>query len=137
MIFKIQKKAVRILFKKLKRDSCKPLFKEHGILTLYSVFIYKNLKKKKKKKKNIEIRSDMHQYNLRNNTNLHIKATRLVKSDKTPSIMSRKLYNKLPIEIKTLEIKIFKKKVISFLINNVFYNINEYLEPKWKVTDFT
>ncbi|XP_049796134.1 uncharacterized protein LOC126212772 [Schistocerca nitens] len=42
-IFKLQKRAIRIIGNKRTRDSCKPLFEKYNILTFYSLYVYKIL----------------------------------------------------------------------------------------------
>ncbi|KAK9505870.1 hypothetical protein O3M35_009842 [Rhynocoris fuscipes] len=61
---------------------------------MISLFILKNLMLIKEKEQ-ILTRADKHIYKLRNGNDLHIDAKRLKKSDLSPTVMSRKLFNKL------------------------------------------
>ena len=38
------------------------------------------------------------------------------------------LYNKLPVSFKIIEINVFKKKIKNFLLENAFYNVNEFID---------
>ncbi|KAK9509278.1 hypothetical protein O3M35_006627 [Rhynocoris fuscipes] len=61
IIFKLQKRALRTIFGKKSRDSCKLLFRENNILTMISLFIFKNLMLIKEKEQLIA-RADKHIY---------------------------------------------------------------------------
>ncbi|KAK9501212.1 hypothetical protein O3M35_011970 [Rhynocoris fuscipes] len=130
IIFKLQKKVVRIMANKGPRDTCRQLFSQLGIMTLSSLYIYKNLMYLKEKE-NIVTRGEQYTYNTRSKDNVYLPFTRLVKSNSNPNTMSVKLFNKLPLKIKQLKSSEFKKTINNFLMKNSFYNINEYLENNW------
>lgn len=46
--------------------------------------------------------------------------------DKSVTVMAVKVYNHLPKNIKNVNDKIFKTTLKNWLINNTFYNLNEY-----------
>lgn len=131
-IFKLQKKVIRTMLKKRRRDSCKPLFTELQIMTLFSVFIYR-LALKQKENKNKTIRSMQHLYNTRNKTNIDLPRRRLVKSDKIPSIISAKIYNHIPEVVRTLDVKKFKLVLNNFLLQNCFYSLEQFFEVDWNL----
>lgn len=135
IIFKMQKKALRMMFYSRKMDSCKPLFKENRILTLPSLFIYANIMHIKNNEKNV-LRSDEHSYNLRSKNDLHLPRRRLCRSDKAPGMMAARMFNKIPQSIRNTEKKEFQKIIKDFLLNNMFYKIEDFLSSRWTVTHF-
>uniref|UniRef100_T1H844 Uncharacterized protein n=1 Tax=Rhodnius prolixus TaxID=13249 RepID=T1H844_RHOPR len=116
-------------------DSCKPLFKENRILTLPSLFIYANIMHIKNNEKNV-LRSDEHSYNLRSKNDLHLPRRRLCRSDKAPGMMAARMFNKIPQSIRNTEKKEFQKIIKDFLLNNMFYKIEDFLSSRWTVTHF-
>jgi len=76
-------------------------------------------------KKNMEI----HSRNTRSANNLHVPTANITKYTKGTHYMGSKIFNHLPNHIKNLanEKKIFKKTLQRFLIENVFYSIDEFL----------
>lgn len=75
--------------------------------------------------KNLEI----HSHNTRNASNLHVPAANLTKYKKGAHYMGIKIFNHLPDYIKGLinEKQVFKKTLERFLLDNIFYSIDEYL----------
>ena len=70
----------------------------------------------------------MHEHDTRHKTDLHplTRRTNLAKSNGVN--MGIALYNKLPQNLKKLDMKhAFKNKVKKFLPQNVFYSVDEYL----------
>ena len=70
-IFKLQKKAIRIMTNSNKGTSCRGLFKGLGILPLCSQYILSLALFVAKNMDDFIINSDIHPYNTRSNTNLH------------------------------------------------------------------
>jgi hypothetical protein len=75
--------------------------------------------------KNLEIYS----YNTRSANNLHVPAANITKYKKGAYYVGSKVSNRLPNHIKGLvnEKSGFKKTLQRFLIDNVFYSIDEFL----------
>jgi len=75
--------------------------------------------------KNLEIYSR----NTRNANNLHVPAANLTKYKKGAHYMGIKFFNYLPNYIKGLinEKQVFKKTLERFLLDNIFYSIDAYL----------
>lgn len=135
IVFRLQKKAIRIIMEKNRYDSCKEMFKSLNIMTLTSLFIYKNALKQKVTQHQ-DVRSNQYSYNIRSKSNLNLPFTRLIKSEMAPSCMSRKIYNKIPEKIRVLSDRKFKKVLNKFLIINSFYSLNEFMCVNWTVADF-
>ena len=124
-IFKLQKRAIRIMTNSNSRTSCHELFKELGILPLCSqyilslaLFVAKNMD------------DFMHPCNTRYNTNLHPPTARLTKYQKGAYFTGIKSYNCLPTKIKQLsgDLNKFKQALKKFLSAGSFYTIEEFLE---------
>lgn len=130
-IFRIQKRAIRILAGARKLDSCRPLFKKLNILTFSSQYIYSTIKFVVKNLNKFVKTSDVHMYNTRNRSDLHLPLNRLKLSQKGAYFSGIKLFNKLPNDLKELSQKNAKKfKIIlkSLLLSHTFYTVDEFLD---------
>ncbi|KAK9499221.1 hypothetical protein O3M35_002299 [Rhynocoris fuscipes] len=125
-LFKLQKRAIRVLEVKKYNESCRALFRELEIMTLTLMFIY--LHALKQKLNNIkDFRGSLHSYNIRNKSDINLPFRILTKSQQSPSYMSVKIFNKIPEEIKKLSLNNFKRKLNVFLITKSYYTIEEFL----------
>ena len=76
----------------------------------------------------LEYNSDLHNYNTRHKTDLHPLTCRTNLAKNSGLNMGIILYNRLPQNIKKLDTKhIFKNSVKKFLLQHVFYSVDEYL----------
>jgi hypothetical protein len=127
-VFKLQKRAIRLITNSSNRTSCRGLFKGLGILPLQSQYI---LSLALFVIKNMEIftpNSDIHTRNTRNKSNLFLPQTRLTKYQKGVYFAGTKIFNHLPKNIKKLSenpIK-FKSELMKFLLLGSFYSIEEF-----------
>lgn len=122
--FRRQKRAIRILKfgKAIKKQSCRGIFKEFGILTLVSIFIlqaavyaFKHLKMK--------TNDSVHSYNTRNKGKIHM----LHHEGKSIIYFASLIYNKIPVSIKSEDNqKSFKVKLKKWLIEREFYSFDEF-----------
>ena len=129
-IFKIQKRALRIMTNKSKRESCRPIYNQLQILTLPSQYIFSLLIFVVKNKDLFLLNSDIHSFNTRNNSNLHIPDTNLTIFQKGVLYSGCKIYNKLPPHIKSLSnnLKRFKSLLKGFLMEHTLYSIDEFYQ---------
>jgi len=129
-IFKLQKRAIRVMTNSSNRTSYCGLFKELGILPLCSQYILSLALFVVKNKDDFILNSDIHPYNTRSNTNLHPSLARLTKYQKGANFSGIKVYNCLPIRIKQLsgDVNKFKLALKTFLLAGSFYSIEEFLE---------
>lgn len=129
IIFRIQKKVVRIMTHSSYRESCKPLFRNLGILTFPSIYLLELL---------IHVHANYHEYNnqqshshdTRNKQMLKFPTHRLTLLERSPQYMSIKIYNKLSKETKSLNTRMFKNKIKNWLLQKTYYSIKEYLEDE-------
>lgn len=123
-ILRIQKRAVRVITNSKFNDSCRPLFKKLGILTMTNQYIYACLSYAKK----------YHTTNKnpnRNETRLNLIIApyfRLSKNMNSFRYISIKFYNLLPGEWKNLTYRKFQKNMKTFLKENVFYELQEFID---------
>lgn len=128
----LQKKALRIINKTSVTAHCKPLFVNSGILTVVNLYIYLCLSyvHKISTSGSAIYRSHTHDYNTRNRNLLDIPYNRLTKSQNSYAVISLKLYNNLSEASKQLTYGLFKKSLHKWLVQNPFYDINEYFSFK-------
>ena len=128
-IFKIQKRAIRIITRKGPREHCRKLFQYLKCLTLPSLYILECLIYVKQNLEIIPLNKSIHGYNTRNKDNTHINSCKLTLTKKSPQNVSLTLYNKLPLEIKDEDnINKFKNKVKELLLRKAYYSTVEFLE---------
>lgn len=129
-MFKIQKKCVRVLCNAWWDDSCVPLFKRLNILPLPCLYI-----------REICLFVVSHPSYFRKRYEALHRQTRekimnlLYKPPARKCIYKRNvfnmcivLYNKLPIDLKTLEGNDFKRSLTKWLLDNCFYSVKMYLD---------
>lgn len=127
MIFVLQKRAIRYLCKARARDSCKPLFVTHNVLTVTSIFIRETVVLIHKNKMNQSIPTSNYATRQVGNVTLPIPRSTLVKDSIVYN--GQKMYNHLPYDIKNMNsIKNFKNAVKKLLIVKAYYNLQEYYD---------
>lgn len=136
-VFVLQKKALRVIAGVGKYEHCSNIFKKFNILTFYSLYIFNCLLYVKLNPDLFTTRKEVHSHNTRYNNLIDVPQHRLCKSDKSPKIMSFKLYNKLPSEIRQLNFTNYKRKINKFLLNRPFYSVHDFTSRQWNVIDFS
>ena len=128
IIFKIQKRIIRIIKNSGNQDSCRDLFKKLNILTLQSHYIFSVLLFIVKYKNFFKTNSDVHNFNTRTNHDLHIPVANLAVFQKGVWYSGIKIYNHLPPTLKQLsyDVSKFKTALKSFLLTKSFYTLEEY-----------
>ena len=121
---------VWIMTKSRSRDSCRQLFKRLEILPLQSQYIFSVLLFVVKNKYLYTTNQEIHNVTTRSDTNLQPPVCNLTVFQKGAYYSSIKLFNHLPLKIKSLsnEIKVFKPALKRFLNLRSFYSVEEYLE---------
>jgi hypothetical protein len=81
------------------------------------------------------INNEIHEYNTRNNNNLHPSLSKLTKFKNGPYIMGIKVFNHLPQFLKASvhNPKQFRSSLKRFLYHHHFYSMEEYYEYKENV----
>jgi hypothetical protein len=129
-LFTMQKRIIRIIMKAKARESCRNMFKELGILTLYSQYIYSILMFVVSHREIFTFNNEVHGLNTRRKLDLHVPTVSLTKVQKGVYYLGITIYNKLPNSIKERannynEFKIILKR---FLKNNPYYSIEEFMD---------
>lgn len=125
-IFRLQKKAVRVIEKAGFRDHCKPLFTDFGIMTLPSLYIFYQLLEIHKNRDKFNLNSFYHNYATRTANLIRVPGYRIKKSESNS--LNIRLYNILPDNVKNNTLNRFKFIVKKFLLKNAFYSIGEYMQ---------
>jgi hypothetical protein len=117
-------------------DSCRPLFKRFGIMTVYSLYILeclKYLKKYPEKFTKLNETTTTHRPITRHTTqtmcinDLYVDECTLQISAENPKVMIPRMFNTLPVEIKMIEDeKEFLKRVKELVLYYQFYDLNEF-----------
>lgn len=128
-LFIQQKKLIRILTNIKNTDSCRPHFTELKILTLPCIYILEVSKFVKAHPNFYTKREDMPtKYSLRHKNRLMLPTSRLTSHSTSPFVMSIKIYNKLPIDLKNnINYSKFVKDLKEFLIKKCYYSLDDFL----------
>jgi hypothetical protein len=124
----MQKRVLRIISGLGKQESCRQIFKDYRILTVTSLYIFEVLCYIKKYKADLVQNINIHSYNTIINQDFHVQFCRTALLKKSVVNMGIELYSKVPNRIKNSEsFLVFKKDLISFLLEHSFYTINEFV----------
>lgn len=132
--FVLQKKCIRSICGAHYLDSCKPLFKKLNILPLPCLYIfeignfvhkYDGLFKKNKD----------YQHRGRRGERLCIPPQRLALCSRNSYCMAVRIYNKIPDNFKKLTFVEFRSKLQNFLMNKLYYTVNEFLNDKLTIVN--
>jgi hypothetical protein len=128
IIFKMQKKAIRIMEGCGYRVSCRDLFKKFQILPLTSQYILSLLLFIVENKNIFLSNNENHNLDTRQKNNLHLPQANLTIYQKGAYYSGIKIYNKLPLEVKSVagNQKKFKSTLKKFLYTYSFYTMEEY-----------
>ncbi|CAH1104220.1 unnamed protein product [Psylliodes chrysocephalus] len=121
-VFILQKSAIRAITLASWQASCRPVFPELKIMTLYAVIIYQNLLFVRNNINTFFSHSDIHNYNTRHKDNLVPIQYRLERTKK----YYIELYNILPLNFTNQPIDKFKHALKQMLSNNCLYSLEEF-----------
>lgn len=124
-VFRMQKRAVRILATAGNREHCRPLFVRLRLMTLPCLYIFQSLLEIHKNKHLFKTNSYFHDHHTRTAGHLRPDRLRLQKSVKNSLPLN--LYNKLSNNTKNLTFNKFKGTVKDCLLGSAFYSIEEYV----------
>ncbi|KAI5746364.1 hypothetical protein M8J77_002823 [Diaphorina citri] len=128
-IFILQKRTVRAVFglwhwSNDRSVSCKPLFLQHKILTVYAQAILDTLLLIHKLSSSRSRHRNVHQHDTRNRNQILISRNMLI--DKSFLKQGITLYNKLPPAIREMREEMFKSTLKEYLVNLAPYSIEEF-----------
>jgi len=115
-VYKMQKRAIRIIMGWGNRESCRNLFKELNILPLMSQYILSLLTFVSNNREEYFANSEIHNINTRDTSNLHLPRAHLNIYQKGVYYSGIKIFNSLPQGIKTYtdNPRTFKKQLKRF-----------------------
>lgn len=126
-VFIAQKQAIRAVFKLKFRESCKPSFKYHRILTVPSLYIMEVLMLMKKNMSLFDIHKRRHTYNTRRREDFNFPAHRLSLLEKSPFYAGLGFFNKLPLTLKEEpNVQAFRSQVEKHLLDSCVYSVQDF-----------
>lgn len=126
-VFRLQRRAVRLIAGLGYREECRGTFAQFRILTLPSVFILENLLYMKRNLSNYVANGDVHEHDTRRAGDFRSRYCRLKRTQNGPDFFAPMFFNRLPVAVRELPMKQFKTEVIGILLNKTFYSFNEFL----------
>lgn len=132
-IFINQKRLIRLIFNLSPRESCKGVFIK--ILTVPCIYVYKCLLHARNNINTFCPLSHNHNYQTRSRDTLLIPRHRTANFSKSLLYNAVVLYNKLPADLRSLNLTQFKSNIRKILTSNAFYSVNEFMTHFWNVLD--
>lgn len=130
-VFRLQKRAVRILAKLKCRESCREAFRELGVLTLPCLYILETALYCRYKC-SLTQGGDIHGYETRARDRLRTRQHRTVAYEHVPSQAGIKFLNSLPECLRTeMNPRKFKARLKVHLVSLAFYTVGEFLAHRW------
>ena len=127
VIFRMEKRIVRIMVGIRNRDSCREYFKRLKILPLQSQYLLSLLLFVAENVDYFRLNSEIHDFNTKNKSNLlHLPPSKLTFFQRGPYYSGIKAFNNLPTYVKNFlqTKKQFKRALKEYLHSNSFYSLN-------------
>lgn len=126
-VFKLQKRAIRLISGVAPRESCRPLFKQLNILPLPALYIYKVLLFARKNPHYFEHCKKQHPYHTRHKDLFVYESHNSAKYERGLLYSAEQFYNNLPEDIRQImELHSYKISLKSYLLSLDIYSINDY-----------
>lgn len=126
-VFKIQKRAIRILYKMSFRDSCRGVFRRNSLLTAMGLYIYECILFLRKYPHLFEGNLIDHSYDTRRLSAYNYPTHHMTLKEKGCFYSCLKLYNSLPGYLKNIKsFEPFKKAVFKLICEIEPYDRNEF-----------
>lgn len=125
-IFRLQKRCIRVIFGMRQMETCRTVFKNHGILTLYSMYIYESVIfviNNISEFKNLE-----HPYNTRGKNYLIEEKANFTYLQRNVTYSLLAIWNKLPENFKNRTLNAQKSGLKRFLMKKCYYSVDEFLQ---------
>ena len=104
-------------------------------MTVCSIYIFCNLVYVKENIQEFVQCDTMHDHGTRHRADLYIKPSRLKKVSNSHKYLQVKLFNKLPVTFRNLDLSVFKRKLAQCLTDHVFYTMPEFLACDFRFSD--
>jgi hypothetical protein len=135
-VFKMQKRAIRIISNRDKWDSCRQLYSQLQILTLPAQYIFSLVMFVIKRNEVFKPNSQIHDLNTCSKYMPHFPTTSLTLLQKGVLYSGIKIFNHLPVHIRASSnnVKQFKRKLKNLLLEQSLYSIDEFYQRTfiWK-----
>lgn len=130
-VFRAQKSIVRSMVGARRTDSCRPIFKDLGILPATCIYILEVACYVHKHRNDFSANADYHNYGTRNREKLHTWGHTLSVTSHGVMGMGTKIFNVLPMTVRQCtNYQTFRSILKRFLKDNCFYCIEEYFLTK-------
>ena len=130
-VFRLQKKAVRILSKLNYRESCREAFRELGLLTLPCIYILEVISYCKSRC-TLEQGNQFHNYETRGRDFYRLQRHRTSAFANLPKQVGVRLINGLPEVLKHIQnLNQLKARIKHLLVSHAFYSVDEFLICRW------
>jgi hypothetical protein len=127
-IFRLQNKVLRIIGKTGQHASCRNLFEDLNIFPLPCLCISEVVCCVKLNMEKMKYNEEVHDHCTHQKSDLHTQFCRTTVFKNSSANVGIKLYNKLPNTLKRLDkIQEFKRRLKYFLLQHIFYSVNEYM----------
>jgi hypothetical protein len=125
VFLKFKKRIIRVISSLGRHDSCTDLLKKFQSRHIFALLVFPI-----KNKNSFISNSDIHDINTNYKYNLHLLSTNLTLVWKGVLFSGSKIYNHLPFSVKmqSKDIEHFKPSLRAYLIEYVFYSIEEYYQ---------
>jgi hypothetical protein len=127
-VFKLQKRAVRLIANIPSTASCMPYLRNYKIMTLSCLYIYEVLLYTRMSLDTFKTNSMFHSYDTRNKSKLFITRHNTTLFEQIIAYSGVLIYNRVPSEIKGIKsTTLFKKTLTKFLLEKSFYAVEEFM----------
>ena len=135
-MFRLQKRCIRKIMNKPPRFTCRSLFKEVSVLPLSCVYLLEVASHALKNRDHFLTGHYVHRYSTRHRDFLRMDTHRTAALESSPSYIGRKVFNKLPYSLRSLqELKTFRKCLKAWLMTHCYYSVQEFLSHTLDVTN--
>lgn len=127
----LQKRALRVMCGVSARTHCRPLFADLGILTIPSLYVLSCLLYIRENVDSYSLCSNVHEHSTRHNNKLYTRKCRYAATQNYFEVTAVKLFNSVPINLRSLDTKIFKSRIKRILTANPLYTVSEFYNLDW------
>lgn len=129
-IFILQKRCLRNLFNLKKTETCRQKFRENKILTLTSTYIYESVIFIKENSTLFKDCDRGHQHDTRYKDDMNNMKSTFTYIQRNVQYSIIKIFNKIPVKLRSLDIRAVKRKLKSILIKKAYYTLDEFYSDK-------
>lgn len=127
-VFRLQKRCIRNMFQLHYQESCKIHFIQRGILTLPGIYIYECVLFVKR---NMDLFTNVaHSHDTRNRQDLSCGRYNFSYLQKNVEFMTNKIFNKVPIELRSLPTAGLKVSLHRILVKKAYYDLEEFFSDR-------